>query len=523
MNFYSMQFVIFLVITYICYYTVFRKKQWICLLVASMVFYYWTGIENFVFLLLTGITIWAGARYIDRYFDKLQELRKDKTIEKEEKNRQKAYILKKRRIMMWSVLLINFGVLAIVKYLEPVFKLLGFVSQEHSLGIILPLGISFYTFQSIGYLLDVYNSKYHAEKNFGRYLTFVSFFPQLVQGPINRYDSLREQLFTKHKIEIEQAKRAILQIAFGTLKKYAIANVTAEMVSLLLDKPERNYPGCMIVFGILLYSLQQYADFSGGIDMVLGIAKLFGINMIPNFRQPYFATSLADFWRRWHISLGKWMRDYVFYPFALTKPIKKLGKWANEKLGKHTGRMLPAALGNIVVFFLVGLWHGAQWNYIFWGLYNGIVIAVSDFISPLYGWLNEKLRINTESKIFRLFQIVRTFIIVNIGWYFDRVESLENCLQYMRNTLFDFGLDSFRELRAIVFINIAPRAYVIVALASLLVLVNSILCEQKKDVYELLHRRNIVVRWAIYLLMLILIWMSFTCSSVAGGFMYANF
>ena len=371
--------------------------------------------------------------------------------------------------------------------------------------------------------MDVYNEKYQAEKNFFKYFTFVSFFPQLVQGPINRFDSLGEQLFAKHEFQIEQLKRGLLQIAFGTLKKYAIANLTVEMVSLLLDKPERNYPGCVIVFGILLYSLQQYADFSGGIDMVLGIAKIFGIEMEPNFRQPYFAVSLADFWRRWHMSLGHWMRDYVFYPFALTKPIKRLGKFSSEKFGKHVGRVLPAALGNILVFFLVGLWHSSQWNYILWGLYNGIVIAISDFISPVYAWLNKTLRINTSSSVFRLFCIARTFVVVNIGWYFDRVESIEACMRYFKNTLFGFELHRFRTIRADVFINIPPRTYTIVALAGIIVLINSILCEQKKDVYEVLHQRNIVIRWGIYLLMIILIWMSFTCTNVSGGFMYANF
>lgn len=217
------------------------------------------------------------------------------------------------------------------------------------------------------------------------------------------------------------------------------------------------------------------------------------------------------------------MRDYVFYPFALTKPIKNLGKWANKKFGKHIGRVLPAALGNILVFFLVGLWHGAQWNYILWGLYNGFVIAISDFLSPVYVWMNTKLHINTDSKIFRLYRIARTFLIVNIGWYFDRIESMDNLRRYVRNTLICFDLHRFRSVRAGVFINIPMRTYLIVALASLLVLMNSILREQDKDVYALIHKRNIVLRWGLYLVMILLILMSFTCTTATGGFMYANF
>ena len=223
------------------------------------------------------------------------------------------------------------------------------------------------------------------------------------------------------------------------------------------------------------------------------------------------------------MSLGNWMRDYVFYPFALTKPIKNLGKWSNKKFGKHIGRVLPAALGNVLVFFLVGLWHGAQWNYILWGLYNGIVIAVSDFLGPVYAWLNVKLHINTDSMVFRLFQIARTFLVVNIGWYFDRIESMENLLRYVRNTLFYFHMYRFSSVRASVFINIKPQTYFIVIAASLIVLINSILQEQDKDVYAMIHRRNIAIRWGIYFVMIGLILMSFTCMNIPGGFMYANF
>lgn len=515
MNLYSIQFVLFLIIALVCYYTVCKEKQWICLLAANLVFYFWTGSVNMIFILATSVSTWIGSRYFQKCTEDYKKIKKDADIAPEEKKRQKKIFDRRKQIFFWGVICLNFGILGYLKYWK--------VLTGNTAGLLLPLGISFYTFQSIGYLIDTYNGKYESEGNFFKYLTFVSFFPQLIQGPINRYDAMSSQISAKHTFEVERTKRALLQIGFGTLKKYAIANLTAEMVSLLLDKPERNYPGCIIVFGILLYSLYQYADFSGGIDMVLGVAKLFGIEMKPNFRQPYFATSLADFWRRWHISLGNWMRDYVFYPFALTKPIKNLGKWSNKKFGKHIGRVLPAALGNILVFFLVGLWHGAQWNYILWGLYNGIVIAASDFLAPVYAWLNEKLHIPVESKIFHLFRIARTFLIVNIGWYFDRIESMDNLWRSVRNTLFYFDIHRFNSVRVSVFVNIPPRTYIIVALAGLIVLINSILCECQKDTYEILHNRNIVLRWGVYLIMIVLIWMSFTCTSITGGFMYANF
>ena len=181
----------------------------------------------------------------------------------------------------------------------------------------------------------------------------------------------------------------------------------------------------------LLYSLQQYCDFSGGIELVAGIAELFGIQLAPNFKRPYFAVSLGDFWRRWHISLGSWMRDYVFYPFALTKPMNRLSKAAKAKWGADVGRALPAALGNILVFLLVGVWHGATSNYIFWGLYNGLILAFSALAEPAYKKWNTAHAALSASKGFHVLRILRTFIIVNIGWYFDR------CLH---------GMDAFRLL-----------------------------------------------------------------------------
>lgn len=210
----------------------------------------------------------------------------------------------------------------------------------------MPLGISFYTFQAVGYLIDCYRGRHPAEKNFARFLLFISFFPQLVQGPINRYGELEPQFMARHTWDWERTKRALFLFAFGAMKKYAISNLTSPTIAAILDVEDASsLTGAMALLAILLYSLQQYADFSGGIDMVLGVAQLYDIQMMPNFRQPYFSTSLGDFWRRWHISLGAWMRDYLFYPFALTKPMQRFGKWATKHGGKHFGRVLPAGCG----------------------------------------------------------------------------------------------------------------------------------------------------------------------------------
>lgn len=523
MNFYSIQFLTFLAIALLCYYTVFRKQQWFCLLVAGMVFYCFTGVENFIFLLLTGFTTWIGAKYLTDYSKKLSELRGDKSIEKEVKKTRKEVIIKKRRTIMWGVLLVNFGVLACVKYLEPILEGIGVISDNNVLGTVLPLGISFYTFQSIGYLLDIYNEKHEAEENFAKYMLFVSYFPQMIQGPINRYDALGQQFQEQHAWNDENATKALYRIFYGLLKKYAIANILAVAIANTFDTPAQDYAGITVIFAILLYSAQQYADFSGGIDMVLGVSELFGIHMAENFKQPYFSTSLADFWRRWHISLGRWMRDYVFYPFALTKPMKNFGKWANKNLGKHLGRVLPAAIGNMLVFFIVGIWHGAEWHYVVWGLYNGAVIALSDILAPVYDKISDVLHVNKKSAWYHVFAIIRTFIVVNIGWYFDRITDMSAAFYGLKKSLFNLNVEMFAQESAAIFEGVKANAGMMAVIGCVIVFIVSLLEENGINVKHKLYKAPVLVRWGVYTAVILLVLFSCTRVGETGGFMYANF
>jgi len=447
-----------------------------------------------------------------RFSDQYHKIRKDKSIDRARRKEIKAAFDKKRRMILWTIIVINFGMLAVLKYLHPFFE-----------GFLIPLGISFYMFISIGYLVDIYFEKYEAEKNPFRFLLFVSFFPQLIQGPINRYDQMKEQLYGRHTLDWYRCKRALILILFGLLKKYTIANLLVHEIANILDAPTEKTPGSAIVFAILLYSAQQYADFSGGIDIVMGVAELFGIKMMPNFRQPYFSVSLGDFWRRWHISLGAWMRDYVFYPFALTSPMQKFGKWAKKHLNVHFGRVLPASIANILVFFLVGIWHGSQWHFIFWGLYNGIVIAVSDICAPLFAKITERLHINVKSKAFYLFRIIRTFIIVNIGWYFDRIYDIRDCFLCMKNTIFNFQMSQLDEFLGPILKIMPTKAYVIVTVALCIVFADSVIKERGKDAITLLDNRPLVLRWLLYFGMIFMILESFNFAVDAGGFMYANY
>ena len=317
-------------------------------------------------------------------------------------------------------------------------------------------------------------------------------------------------------------------ILYGSLKKYLVADLLVKHVSTIFDGVYTNYPGCVLVMGILMYAIYQYADFSGGTDLVLGIAELFGIKLPQNFKQPYFSVSLANFWQRWHITLGGWMRDYIFYPFALTKAMQNLSKWCTNHLGKHFGRTLPACIANILVFMLVGLWHGPELHFFVWGLYNGLVIALGDILKPVFEKVNEKLHVNAKSRGWHVFQIVRTFIIVNIGWYFDKIVDVPKAFAYLKNTFTHFGnplMLASKDYMNQILGNISDfqSHMVLITLGSLIIFVVSLLKENKIDVYGEIQKKNIAVRWIAYYVPLILIILSLSFSAGDTGFMYAQY
>ena len=213
-------------------------------------------------------------------------------------------------------------------------------------------------------------------------MLFCVLFPQILQGPIGRYSRLACQLFEPHAFGLQQITRSLELILWGFFKKMVLADNAAVFADAIFGEPEK-YSGLAIA-GVLAYSIQLYGDFSGGMDVVQGIAGLFGITLDENFRRPYFAVSVTDFWHRWHITLGTWMKDYVFYPVSLSGFMGKFGKSARKKFGKTLGRALPICIANIIVFLLVGIWHGAAWKFIAYGLYNGLIIGVSGIMAPNY-------------------------------------------------------------------------------------------------------------------------------------------
>ena len=525
MQLYSLQFVAFLCLSLAAYFAFGRiapRCQWSVLLVASLGFYVCTGWHNLFFILLTAGSSWA----VGMAFGKLEERSKaarKAASDRAEKKEIKARFNHYKWLALLAALVLNFGVLSYIKYWNVLLDGLGIGGSFLASSLLLPLGLSFYTFQSMGYLIDAYNGKVAPERNPLKYLLFVSWFPQLIQGPINRFDQLAEQLCAPRRFDGAGAKRALLLIGFGMLKKFVVADMLVETIAACLDQVTPGTPGSVIVFGILLYSAQQYGDFSGGIDMVRGVSQLFGVRMAENFRQPYFSVSLGDFWRRWHITLGAWMRDYVFYPFALRPSMRRLGEWCSAHLGHHAGRTLPACVANILVFFLVGLWHGAEAHYIWWGLYNGLVIAAADLAAPLFARMKAAFRVNDATNAWHAWRVARTFVVVNVGWYFDRIYDFGDCLQAFHNTLFNFNAGGFYTALVGLHIPNIKICLLIAAVGCVVVFVVSVLRERGVDVTERVLALPFMVRVVVISIMLLFVAFSFAFAPSQGGFIYANF
>lgn len=516
---YSIAFVLFITVALLIHELLGRYKseyQWILRLVASLAFYVYLARIRIVFLLLSAISIWLSGVLMDRITNAGKAERKSGDYSREEKKELKKKTQKKKLVILFATILFNLSILILVRYILPFTNV----------GLALPLGISFYTFMAISYLIDVYGEKYEAEKNSVKVILYLSWFPQMIQGPINRFDYVKESLFGKSTLTYRWAKSCLLLFLYGSMKKYAIANVLAPSINEIFCRADlTEVPGSYLLFTAFLYAIQQYADFSGGIDMVLGISGLFGVRMNDNFRQPYFAKSLAEFWRRWHISLGSFLRDYVFYPFAMHPKIMKLNERISKRFGNHMGRSIIAGMGNLLVFLLVGLWHGSEMHYILWGLYNGIIIAAGDFAAPVSASLLKVLRINAESKIYNAFRIIRTFMIIVFAGYFDAIDNVRNGFAAFKLTFTSFKAELFNSsLQYIYDCGLINDMGIITAIIGCCtVFIFSILREKKCDVFATIQDKNIVIRWLIYFLLIYTLLFGFAASGYNGGFMYAEF
>ena len=443
MSFVSTGFVFFCALVVLIYYLVPQKGKWIVLLAASYFFYALNNYKAIIFIFSSTLASYACSLCISKIADKYDAVLKS-IEDKAERKKLKAECKSKKKFIAAIGLIFCIGILVVIKYTNFFISNINALVPESArlpgIHLLLPLGISFYTFQIASYIFDVYNGKYKAEKNFFHYALYVSWFPSILQGPISRYNELKNQFFEEeHHFDITACQFAIQRILWGFLKKLVIADRAAEVVTYIFSEYE-NLPWYITFTGLLFYSIKLYADFSGGMDVVLGVSELVGIRLSENFRQPFFSQTISEFWRRWHITLGTWMKDYVFYPFSLSKFASNLG-FKISKINKYAGKIIPMCLANLLVFFIVGIWHGAEWHFIFYGLYNGLLIVLGIVFKPVFEKLIVILHIDVKKAWYKAFRILRTFLLVNIGWVFDEVTDLKMSFSMLKQ-LFSFNTNS---------------------------------------------------------------------------------
>ena len=372
MAFISFNFAIFLIILLLVYFLIPQKWQWIVLLCANYIFYMAAGCLYVFYIILTTVTAYFCAIWVERIKADYKSITAEGML-KAEKKAHKATMNKKQKKIMALCLAANFGVWIILKY--SVFlggnmqKLLNLFYWDIQISIpkfVLPLGISFYTFIAMGYCIDVYRGKYPAEKNFGKFALFISFFPHIIQGPFSRYNKLKETLFAPHSFSMDRLGEGALRILWGIFKKTVIAYRFGIVADNLYEQ-DSGYWGIHIIILMVFVTLQLYADFSGYMDIACGVSHIMGIRLEENFEQPFFAKSIEEFWRRWHITLGAWFRDYVFYAISMGKKVQALSRKLRQKLGNTLARMIPSYIALFFVWTATGLWHGAAWYYLIWG------------------------------------------------------------------------------------------------------------------------------------------------------------
>ena len=408
---------LFLPITLLLYFNPLCKKREyrnIVLLIMSLGFYGW-GEPVFIFLMLLSIVV---NLFLALQVDKNSEVKVQKRI-------------------VGVAVFYNLGILFIFKYLTFVLQNIGLLihNQEIVINIALPIGISFFTFQILSYVLDVYYGNAKVQKNVLNVALYISMFPQLVAGPIVRYSVVAEEIQSR-KENAQDFTDGFTRFVFGLGKKVLIANYLAMMVDNIFIMENRSV--ATLWLGCIGYALQIYFDFSGYSDMAIGLGKVFGFTFNENFNYPYISKSIPEFWRRWHISVSEWFRDYLFYPIIRSDWCIRLSNWSKKKFSKDVAKLIPTLVATMIVWAATGIWHGANWTYILWGVYYGVLISLSHIVKkPMKKWNKEHAF--TNSKWFELFRIIRTMFLVCIGYVLFRADSVSYAWSYLKG-MFGIGV-----------------------------------------------------------------------------------
>lgn len=390
MTFTSLKFAVFLCVTATGYFILPKQMRWVCLLLASGYFYACAGVRYVGYLLGSAVLCWGYGRFAAR----VQRVQESGGLEPEQAERRKKEA---------AGLVIVLHICALVFLRGP--------------------GLSFFAFMGIGYCIDVFRGTIAPERNPFRVTLFLSYFPHLMQGPIERWNDLTPQLFAGSGFDFVRIRRGLYRVLWGLFEKLVVADRLAIVVNGILDAPE-HWCGLYLAGAVFCYAFQIYADFAGYMDLAIGTSEIFGIRLAENFDTPYYAASVPEYWRRWHITLGAWFRDYLYYPLLRSRAFRRLSKKLSGRIGRKRSGTVCTCLALLTVWLSTGLWHGFSGHYAVWGLYYGILLVLSAITAPCLDRLSGKLRLDRASSFYKNFARWRTFLLVLIGYIFFRANNL---------------------------------------------------------------------------------------------------
>ena len=530
MIFTSFAFLVFFAVTLALYFLLPARFRWVGLLVCSTYFYLCAGWRYGFYLLFTSASVYFAGVLIARFTEKtdrwLRETKPDKAARKAAKQKTQ----RKNRIVLALCVCANLGILAVIKYLNFGSNLLsvflgkfGVSLTPLHLSFVLPLGISFYTFQSIGYLTDVYRGVCEAQRNPLKLLLFLSFFPCVLQGPINRYNDLAPKLYAGSPFSYDRLTRGAQRMLWGFFEKLVIADRLNTVVSAAFAGSDAR-SGVQLWIVVILYAFQIYADFQGYMDIACGAAEVLGIPIAENFNSPYLSASVPEFWRRWHITLGSWFRDYVYYPVMRSGWFSSIRKRTKGKPCAKAADRLMTVFALFVVWGLTGLWHGAKTTYIAWGLYYGLLISLSTLLSPVFDTIVARTGLDRERPSYRLAQILKTFFTVCVGYVFFRADSLRHARAILTQMFTDTLWPKLLTLD-LTSLGLDAKEWNVLLLALALLIAVDICRSKGLVVRDYLRAQGLWLRWLVWLggLFAVLIYGVYGPGYDAASFIYFGF
>ena len=510
-----MFFALFLPAVILFYSIAKEEKRCFVLLLSSWFFF--ISLSGWLFTIHLAETVFTWKTALS-----IQAVNEDKGLKRKEKG------AKKKRILVQGILCLII-VLFILKYLDftgsGIVRLIHFLHipspEWKMLNIIAPIGISYFTLEAISYITDVYWEKLSAEKSYSRVALYMGFFPTLIEGPITRFSDVKDTLFKGMPVTYENLMAGYQRILLGLFKKLLIADHLAPAVDIVYSLTEMK--GSIALFAAIIFTVQEYMDFSGSIDIVIGAARIFGVGLKENFRQPFFAKNASDFWHRWHITLGTFFRDYIFYPVSVNKGVMKLSKKMKERFGMEVSRLTGPSVAIFCVWITNGIWHGPKWTYIFYGLYYFVLIFLENILEKPFLSLLTRLKTDESSVPVRVFRSIKLFFIVIFGEMFFRAEALSQGIRMFTLIFTDFDLNAL--VSGLGEYGMDLHDYITVTIAFLLIMLFNVLKEKNVPFDRKFKALPKPVRWAAWyvIIMSIVIFGAYGSGYDAAGMIYAKF